>query len=60
MKNAQKINALLQISGTILFASSFFVEDNKKAVHRRWISLGLVVGGATIGFISRTNIKIVK
>lgn len=43
MKKALSIAALVtDVTAAGLFVSSFFVTDNKKAVKRRWIALGLV------------------
>ncbi len=41
----EKISTVCAITGGLLFVSSFFVEDNKKAVKRRWLSLGLFAAG---------------
>lgn len=41
MKNIKIASNLLKLGGSMLFASSFFVEDNADAVKRRYMSLGL-------------------
>ncbi len=49
------VGKVISILGTgtaiVLMGSSFFVTDNKKAVHRRWLSLGVlgVTWGLEIG-----------
>ena len=48
MKNKKTITTIgniLQISSLAIFASSFFVEDNKKAVNRRYFSLATFGAG---------------
>lgn len=47
-KQITKIAFASQIIGAGLFASSFFVVDNAKAVRRRWIAIGFIVGGSII------------
>ncbi len=57
---SEKINAVCTISAVLLFASSFFVVDNRKAVNRRWISLGLVAAGWGVEVIAKQSIKLSK
>ena len=59
MKAKQVINLasyLLYATSGIMFVSSFFVEDSKKAVKRRWNSL-YVFGGAYAAQIGGMYVK---
>jgi len=41
----KKAGTVIQIASAVMFVSSFFVEDNKKATRRRWLSLGIFTLG---------------
>ncbi len=57
MNNLDRIALTTQIASGLILISSFFTEDNKKAVNRRWVALGLFASGFVIKAIS-TEIKI--
>lgn len=49
MKNKfEVVGTIIQFGALAMFASSFFVKDNSKAVRRRWISLGVGAAGYAI------------
>lgn len=50
------VSKILYATSGIMFVSSFFVEDSKKAVNRRWNSL-YVFGGAYAAQIGSMYIK---
>lgn len=50
MKNIKLASNLLKLGGSMLFASSFFIEDNSDAVKRRYMSLGLFATGLLIDY----------
>lgn len=54
----KKVAFILQMASPLVFMSSFFVEDNKKAVKRRWVSVGLFAAGYGIQLID--TLKVVK
>ena len=45
MKSVKIIGNVLQIGAGLMFVSSFFIDDNKKATKRRWTSLGVFATG---------------
>lgn len=49
-KHINTIGIIMQWAGGISFVASFFVEDNKKAVHYRYLGVGLAVGGTIARF----------
>ena len=57
MKNIHTLTNLMKIGSGLLFASSFFVKDNEKAVNRRYLSLGILGAGFLIDIASTTKPK---
>jgi hypothetical protein len=54
-KTASNIATIGFVVSGLLFTSSFFVVDNAKAVKRRWIALGFLVGGVAMQNYSNTG-----
>lgn len=59
-KTVNTIGRIAQIVAVPVLISSFFVEDNKKAVNLRWLALGLYVGGTGARFLTTKSDPLYK
>lgn len=57
MNTSKLISGTLYLFSMGAFVSSFFVEDNKKAVKRRYIALGAFGAAWGVELISKKSVK---